>query len=192
MQALLVSSVAVAIAEIGDKTQLLALVLAARYRRPWPICAGILAATLANHALAGELGVLVTHWLSPAVLRWLIGLSFLGVAVWALFPDRLDEDDTGKVARHGVFVATVIGFFLAEMGDRTQIATAVLAARYPELWQVVAGTTLGMLAANVPVVFLGARYAHRLPLRATRLAASALFAALGLWVLIAPSVLTGS
>jgi putative Ca2+/H+ antiporter (TMEM165/GDT1 family) len=183
MQALLVSAVAVAVAEIGDKTQLLALVLAARYRKPWPICAGILAATLVNHALAGELGVLLTHWLSPELLRWLIGASFLGVAVWALFPDKLEDAGAASTSHHSVFVATLVGFFLAEMGDRTQIATAVLAARYPSLWQVVAGTTLGMLVANVPVVFLGARYAHRLPLRATRIAASLLFAALAVLVL---------
>jgi putative Ca2+/H+ antiporter (TMEM165/GDT1 family) len=184
MQSLLVSALAVAVAEIGDKTQLLALVLAARYRRPWPICLGILVATLVNHALAGEAGVLLTQWLSPAALRWIVGLSFLSVAVWALFPDRIDDDQAPSVTHHGVFVATAIGFFLAEMGDRTQIATAMLAAHYRPLWQVVAGTTLGMLAANVPVVFLGARFAHRLPLRATRIAACLLFAVLGLVVLL--------
>jgi putative Ca2+/H+ antiporter (TMEM165/GDT1 family) len=184
MQALLVSSAAVAIAEIGDKTQLLALVLAARYRKPCPICAGILVATLANHAAAGELGVLVAQWLSPSLLRWIIGASFLAVAVWALFPDRIDESEARETTHRGVFVATLIGFFLAEMGDRTQIATAVLAAQYPSLWQVVAGTTLGMLLANVPVVFLGARFAQRLTLRATRIAASLLFAVLGAIVLL--------
>jgi len=184
MQTLLVSAVAVAVAEIGDKTQLLALVLAARYRKPWPICAGILLATLVNHALAGEAGVLVTQWLSPATLRWLIGLSFLAVAVWALFPDKIDEGEAAAKTHRGVFVASAVGFFLAEMGDRTQIATAVLAASYQPLWQVVAGTTLGMLAANVPVVFLGARFAHRLPLKATRIAACLLFAVLGIAVLL--------
>jgi len=184
MQALLVSLVAVAIAEIGDKTQLLALILAARYRKPWPICIGIFVATLLNHALAGEAGVLLTRWLSPEALHWIIGLSFLSVAVWALFPDRIDEKDAQHATRHGVFVASAVGFFLAEMGDRTQIATAMLAAHYQPLWQVVAGTTLGMLAANVPVVFLGARFAHRLPLRATRLIACVLFAVLGVIVLL--------
>jgi putative Ca2+/H+ antiporter (TMEM165/GDT1 family) len=184
MQALLVSLVAVAIAEIGDKTQLLALILAARYRKPWPICIGIFVATLLNHALAGEAGVLLTRWLSPETLRWIIGLSFLSVAVWALFPDRIDEKEAQHATHHGVFVATAVGFFLAEMGDRTQIATAMLAAHYQPLWQVVAGTTLGMLAANVPVVFLGARFAHRLPLRATRLVACVLFAVLGVIVLL--------
>lgn len=184
MQALLVSLVAVAIAEIGDKTQLLALILAARYRKPWPICLGIFVATLLNHALAGEAGVLLTQWLSPQTLRWIIGLSFLSVAVWALFPDRIDETEAQHATHHGVFVATAVGFFLAEMGDRTQIATAMLAAHYQPLWQVIAGTTLGMLAANVPVVFLGARFAHRLPLRATRLIACVLFAVLGVIVLL--------
>ena len=184
MQALFVSLVAVAVAEIGDKTQLLALVLSARYRKPWPICLGIFVATLSNHALAGEAGVLLTQWLSPAILRWIIGLSFLSVAVWALFPDKADEGDAGRVPHRGVFVASAVGFFLAEMGDRTQIATAMLAAHYQPLWQVVAGTTLGMLAANVPVVFLGARFADRLPLRATRIVACILFAALGVIVLL--------
>ena len=184
MQALLVSLVAVAIAEIGDKTQLLALILAARYRKPWPICLGILVATLTNHALAGEAGVLLTQWLSPMTLRWIVGLSFLLVAVWALFPDKVDDEEAGAKTQHGVFIASAIGFFLAEMGDRTQIATAVLAARYQPLWQVIAGTTLGMLAANVPVVFLGARFADRLPLRATRVVACLLFAVLGVIVLV--------
>jgi putative Ca2+/H+ antiporter (TMEM165/GDT1 family) len=184
MQALLISSVAVAIAEIGDKTQLLALILAARYRKPWPICLGIFIATLTNHMLAGEAGVLLTQWLSPAVLRWILGLSFLSVAVWALFPDKIDDKQSQHATHHGVFIASAVGFFLAEMGDRTQIATAMLAAHYQPLWQVVAGTTLGMLAANVPVVFLGARFAHRLPLKATRIVACLLFGVLGIVVLL--------
>jgi putative Ca2+/H+ antiporter (TMEM165/GDT1 family) len=184
VQALLVSLVAVAFAEIGDKTQLLALVLAARYRKPWPICLGIFVATLANHALAGEAGVLLAQWLSPAVLRWIIGASFISVAIWALFPDKADESDAERVTQHGVFIASAVGFFLAEMGDRTQFATAMLAAQYQPLWQVVAGTTVGMLIANVPVVFLGARFAQRLPLRATRLVACVLFAILGAVVLL--------
>jgi putative Ca2+/H+ antiporter (TMEM165/GDT1 family) len=184
VQALLISFVAVAFAEIGDKTQLLALVLAARYRRPWPICAGILVATLLNHALAGEAGVLLAQLMSPEVLRWLLGLSFLSVAVWALFPDKIDTAETQRASHYGVFVATAIGFFLAEMGDRTQVATAMLAAQYQPLWAVIAGTTLGMLAANVPVVFLGARFAHRLPMRVTRLVAAALFAAIGVFILL--------
>jgi len=184
VQTLLISLVAVAFAEVGDKTQLLALVLAARYRKPWPICAGILIATLINHALAGEAGVLLAQWLSPEVLRWLLGLSFISVAIWALFPDKLGADEAQRASHSSVFVATAIGFFLAEMGDRTQVATAMIAAHYQPLWEVVAGTTLGMLAANVPVVFLGARFAHRLPMRVTRLLASALFAALGVLILV--------
>lgn len=184
MQALLISLVAVAFAEVGDKTQLLALVLAARYRRPWPICLGIFVATLINHAMAGEAGVLLAQLLSPAVLRWLLGLSFLSVAVWALIPDKIEVREAQRASHYGVFVATAIGFFLAEMGDRTQVATAMLAAHYQPLWAVVAGTTLGMLAANVPVVFLGARFAHRLPMRATHILASALFAVLGVLILL--------
>ena len=184
MQALLISLAAVAFAEIGDKTQLLALVLAARYRKPWPICIGIFVATLTNHALAGEAGVLLTQWLSPQAMRWIIGLSFISVAVWALFPDKADERDAERVTHHGVFIAAAVGFFLAEMGDRTQVATAMLAARYQPLWQVVAGTTVGMLLANVPVVWLGSRFASKLPLKAARIAAALLFAALGVWILL--------
>ncbi|NCT66562.1 MAG: TMEM165/GDT1 family protein [Rhodanobacteraceae bacterium] len=184
MQAFLVSTSAVAIAEIGDKTQLLSLVLAAKYRRPWPICLGILAATLANHALAGWAGTLVAHWLTPDVLRWLVALSFLAVAAWTLVPDKVDEEGAARGAGHGVLVATMIAFFLAEMGDKTQVATIVLGAQYSPLWQVVAGTTLGMLLANVPVVWLGARFAQRLPLTAARIGASLLFAALGVWILL--------
>lgn len=183
MQALLVSTVAVAIAEIGDKTQLLSLVLAAKYRKPWLICLGILIATLLNHALAGAFGGLVSGWFSPTRLKWIVALSFFAVAVWTLIPDKTDEG-AAKGAGHGVLVATIASFFLAEMGDKTQIATVVLAAQYSPLWQVVAGTTLGMLAANIPVVLLGARFAQKLPLRTARLAASMLFAALAVWILL--------
>ena len=186
MESLLISLAAVAIAEIGDKTQLLALVLAARYRRAVPICLGIFVATLINHALAGEAGVLVANLISPTVLRWILGLSFISVAIWALFPDKLDQAEAQRASHYGVFMATTIGFFLAEMGDRTQVATAMLAAHYQPLWQVVAGTTLGMLTANVPVVIFGSRFAHRLPLRATRLIASAVFAVLGMVILLSP------
>lgn len=181
MDALFVSTLAVAVAEIGDKTQLLALVLAARYRKPWPIVAGILVATLLNHALAGWLGALVTGWVSPQVLRWGVVVSFLAVAAWALVPDKLEEDEA-KTPKYGAFLATLVAFFLVEIGDKTQIATIVLAAQYSPLWQVVAGTTLGMAIANVPVVLLGARFAAKLPLKAARYAAAALFAGLGLWV----------
>ncbi len=184
MQALIVSTAAVAIAEIGDKTQLLSLILAAKYRRPWPICLGILVATLVNHALAGSVGALVAGWLSPGTLKWLVALSFLAVAVWMLKPDAVDDDEAAKGAGHGVLLATMISFFLAEMGDKTQISTVVLAAQYSPLWQVVAGTTLGMLLANVPVVLLGARFAQRLPLKAARIAAAVLFAVLAVWIVL--------
>ena len=153
----------------------------AQYRRPWPICLGIFLATLANHAMAGSVGALLAHWISPRALQWAVVVSFLGMAAWALIPDKADEDDAAKGAGHGLVVATIITFFLAEMGDKTQIATVALAAQYHPLWQVVAGTTLGMMLANVPVVWLGARFAGRIPLRAARIAAALLFLALGLW-----------
>ena len=178
----LISTGTVALAEIGDKTQLLALLLAARFRRPWPIIGGILLATLLNHALAGWLGTLVARWLTPDVLRWVVTASFIAIALWTLKPDTLD-DSTALPAR-GAFIATSIAFFLAEIGDKTQVATVLLAAKYPPLWQVVAGTTLGMLLANVPVVLLGSRFAARLPLRAARIVAALLFLALGLWAAV--------
>ncbi|ODU95008.1 MAG: hypothetical protein BGP23_01675 [Lysobacterales bacterium 66-474] len=189
LQALLVSPFlislgAVALAEIGDKTQLLSLVLAAKFKKPWPICAGILIASLLSHAIAAELGAWLARWMTPGVQRWLIGLSFLAVAAWALLPEKEEPVDAPPRHGRGVFAVSVIAFFLAELGDRTQIATVVLGAQYQPLWQVIAGSTLGMLAANVPVVFLGARFATRMPLRATRLATAALFAALGVWILL--------
>ena len=184
MQTLLVSTAAVAIAEIGDKTQLLSLMLAARYRRPWPICLGILIATLLNHALAGSAGAWIAGLLSPRVLEWLVAASFFAVAAWTLVPDKVDDADAGRGAGHGVLLATTLAFFLAEMGDKTQVATVVLAAQYAPLWQVVVGTTLGMLLANVPVVWFGARFADRLPLRAARVGAALLFAALGVWIVL--------
>ena len=184
MQAFLVSLGAVALAEIGDKTQLLSLVFAAKFRKPWPICAGILVASLLSHAIAAEAGAWLAQWMTPDLQRWLIGLSFLAVAAWALLPEKAEPVDAPPRRGRGVFVATVIAFFLAELGDRTQIATVVLGAHYQPLWQVIAGSTAGMLVANVPVVFLGARFAARLPLRATRLAAAALFAVLGAWILL--------
>lgn len=184
MEALLLSTLAVAIAEIGDKTQLLSLVLAARYRRPWAICLGIFAATLLNHALAGAFGMLVARWLPPQALHWLVGLSFLAVAAWTLVPDKLDDENAPALTGRGVFIATLIAFFIAEIGDKTQVATVVLAAQYSPLWLVVVGTTLGMLIANVPVVLLGSKLADRLPLRTARIAAALLFAAMGLWILL--------
>lgn len=184
LEAFLVSLGAVALAEIGDKTQLLSLVLAAKFRKSWPICLGILVASLLSHAIAAELGAWLALWMTPEVQRWLIGLSFLVVAAWALLPEKKEPVDAPPRRGRGVFVASVIAFFLAELGDRTQIATVVLGAHYQPLWQVIAGSTAGMMLANVPVVLLGTRFAERLPLRATRLAAAALFAALGLWILL--------
>ena len=186
MEALLLSTAVVALGEIGDKTQLLALVLAARFQKPWPIIWGILVATLANHALAGFTGNLVRAWLPPDVLRWLVALSFFAVAAWALKPDKLDADDAPpETSRWGVFGVTVVAFFLAEMGDKTQVATIVLAAKFPSLLQVVIGTTLGMLAANVPVVIVGKAASERIPFKAVRLVAAALFAGLGAYALLA-------
>lgn len=179
--ALIVSTGTVALAEIGDKTQLLALVLAARYRKPWPIIAGILLATLLNHALAAWIGTLVAEWLQPQVLRWVVAGSFLAVAVWTLKPDTLQADADTMTGR-GAFTATTLTFFIAEMGDKTQIATVLLATRFDVLSQVIVGTTAGMLLANGPVVALGSRFAHRLPLRAARNTAAAVFALLALWV----------
>jgi putative Ca2+/H+ antiporter (TMEM165/GDT1 family) len=175
----------VALGEIGDKTQLLSLILAAKYRKPLPICLAILTATLFNHALAGAFGAVVASWLSPQMLRWIVAASFLVIALWTLKPDKVDDDEAAKSnGSHGVFLATLVGFFLAEMGDKTQIATAVLAAEYQPLWQVVSGTTLGMLIADVPVVLLGARFASHLPLRAARIGTALLFVALAAWILL--------
>ena len=179
MQAFLVSTGIVALAEIGDKTQLLAFMLAARFRRPLPIILGILAATLANHALAGAVGASITRVLGPDVLRWILGVSFIAMAVWTLIPDRLDTGAT-RVPRAGVFGTTLVAFFLAEMGDKTQIATVALAAQYQAFAAVVAGTTLGMMIANVPAVLLGQRIAHRMPIRLVHAIAATIFAAIGI------------
>jgi putative Ca2+/H+ antiporter (TMEM165/GDT1 family) len=186
LETLLVSTAVVALGELGDKTQLLALVLAARYQKPWPIVAGILVATLANHALAGWVGNQVRAALPPDVLRWLLAFSFFAVAAWTLKPDTFDEGEMRGSTRWGVFGVTLVAFFLAEMGDKTQIATVMLAAKYPSLVTVVVGTTLGMLLVNVPTVFIGDVAAQKLPLRAIRIAAALLFAGLGVWVLVAP------
>ncbi len=181
LAAAFVSTGTVALAEIGDKTQLLALLLAARFRKPWPIVAGILVATLLNHALAGWLGSLVAQWLRPEVLRWIVMASFLAVALWTLKPDKLDDDE-GSLPARGAFIATTVAFFIAEIGDKTQVATVLLAAKYQPLWEVVVGTTVGMLLANVPVVLLGSRFADRLPLKTARYIAAAVFLGLALWV----------
>ena len=178
MEAFLVSTGVVALAEIGDKTQLLAILLAARFREPLPIVLGILAATLANHALAGALGTWLTSVVGPTALRYVLGFSFLAMAVWALVPDRFD-DAKRLLSRTGVFTTTLVAFFLTEMGDKTQIATVALAAQYRAFWSVVAGTTLGMMIANVPAVLIGGRLAYRVPVRLVRGVAAAIFALLG-------------
>lgn len=183
MNAFLVSTAAVGLAEIGDRTQLLALLLAARFRKPWPIIAGILLATLANHAVAAEVGAWVAALLDPAVQRWLLGTAFIAMGLWVLIPDR--HDDASARYGYGAFLTTLIAFFLVEIGDKTQIATVVLAARYEPVWQVVLGTTAGMLVANVPVVLAGHIGAGRLPLRLINVAAAVLFTAIGVALLVA-------
>lgn len=183
MEAFLVPTGIVALAEIGDKTQLLAFILAARFRKPAPIIVGILAATIANHALAGAVGTWITSLLAPETMRWILGLSFIGMAVWTLIPDKFDEDET-KLAKFGVFGTTLIAFFLAEMGDKTQVATVALAAQYQAFFSVVAGTTLGMMIANVPAVLLGDRIALRMPVRLVHAIAAGIFAILGIATLL--------
>ena len=183
LEAFAVSTGVVALGEMGDKTQLLALLLAARFRKPAPIIAGIFVATVLNHALAGALGAWLTTLLDPQWLRWLLGGSFLAVAAWMLVPDKADDAPQVATARWGVFGVTVIAFFLAEMGDKTQIATVMLAARYDALAAVVLGTTLGMMAANVPAVLLGERMTRWVPIHWVHRAAAAVFAALGVAVL---------
>jgi len=184
MEAFLVSTGIVALAEMGDKTQLLALILAVRYRKPWPIVLGILVATLANHAMAGALGSWVTTVLGPDVLRWILGGSFIAMAVWMLIPDKIDEGDTPTAPRFGVFGTTVVAFFLAEMGDKTQIATVMLAAQYSAYFWVVAGTTLGMMLANAPVVWLGERVTRLVPIRIVHVVSALIFLALGVVALV--------
>lgn len=185
MDAFLISTGIVSLAEMGDKTQLLALVLAARFRKPWPIVAGIFVATIANHAMAGALGAWLTTLISPQTLRWILGVSFIAMAAWMLIPDKLDDDaSAGRLPRFGVFGTTAMLFFLAEMGDKTQIATVMLAARYDAWFGVVAGTTLGMMLANVPVVWLGARVTRLVPLRVVHIVSALIFAGLGLAALL--------
>ncbi|HEX2827292.1 MAG TPA: TMEM165/GDT1 family protein [Burkholderiales bacterium] len=182
MEALLVSTGIVALAEIGDKTQLLSLLLAAKFRRPVPIILGIFVATVANHALAGAVGTWVTHAIGEYAMRWILGFSFIAMAGWMLVPDSPPDEQT-KPARFGVFGTTLIAFFLVEMGDKTQIATVALAAQYGAFAMVVAGTTLGMMIANVPAVLLGERATRVLPIRAIHVIAALIFAALGIAVL---------
>ncbi|SNS22237.1 TMEM165/GDT1 family protein [Pseudomonas segetis] len=181
LESLTVPTLIVALAEIGDKTQLLALLLAARFRKPWPIIAGIIVATLANHFVAGAVGNWVAGLFSPATLSWVLTISFIAVALWTLVPDKLDDDEASSLKRYGPFLTTLIAFFLAEMGDKTQVATVMLAAQYPHLILVVIGTTLGMLVANVPVVLVGNFAAERLPLTLIRRLAASAFAVLALY-----------
>lgn len=184
MESLFVSTGVVALAEIGDKTQLLAFILAARFKKPLPIIAGILAATLLNHGLAGALGAWITAVVNPAVLRWVLGASFIGMAIWTLIPDKIEEEETRVAHRFGVFGATLVTFFLAEMGDKTQLATVALAAHYGAPLLVVIGTTLGMLIADVPAVFVGDKLANRIPMRVVHGVAAAIFALLGVATLL--------
>ncbi len=184
MEAFFISTGVVALAEIGDKTQLLAFILAARFKKPLPIIAGILCATLVNHGLAGALGAWITSVVSPEVMRWALGLSFIAMAIWTLIPDKIEEEET-QVAKHlGVFGATLITFFLAEMGDKTQIATIALAAHYGAPWLVVAGTTLGMLLADVPAVFIGNQFAAKIPMKLVHSIAAGIFSLMGLLTLL--------
>lgn len=187
MTALLVSIGVVALAEIADKTQLLALVLAAKFRKPWPIILGIFFATLANHFLAGAVGTFITRQLGPDVMRWALGVSFLAMAIWTLIPDTIDETKE-RHTRFGVFGTTLISFFLVEMGDKTQIATVALAAKYDALFTVVMGTTIGMMVANVPAVLLGNVAAEKLPVRVVHGVAALIFAALGVALLLGADI----
>ena len=184
MESLLVSTGVVALAEIGDKTQLLAFILAARFKKPVPIILGILAATVVNHGLAGALGAWITAVVSPEIMRWTLGLSFIGMAVWTMIPDKIEDEETQIAQRFGVFGATLITFFLAEMGDKTQIATVALAAHYAAPLMVVIGTTLGMLIADVPAVFVGDKLASKIPMKLVHSVAATIFALLGIATLL--------
>ena len=184
MESLWVSTGVVALAEMGDKTQLLAFILAARFKKPLPIILGILIATLINHGLAGALGAWITAQVSAEVMRWILGLSFIGMAVWTMIPDKIEEEETKIANRWGVFGATFITFFLAEMGDKTQIATIAMAAHYAASLSVVVGTTLGMMIANVPAVFLGEKLVHKIPMKLVHSIAAAIFAILGVATLL--------
>lgn len=184
MESFLVPTGVVALAEIGDKTQLLAFILAARFKKPFPIIAGILVATLVNHGLAGALGAWITAAMSPQILRWVLGASFIGMAVWTLIPDKIEEEEMQVAKRFGVFGATLITFFLVEMGDKTQLATVAMAAHYGAPLPVVIGTTLGMLVADVPAVFVGNRLASKIPMKLVHTVAAAIFALLGIATLM--------
>ena len=184
MEALYISIGVVALAEMGDKTQLLAFILAARFKKPVPIILGILCATLVNHGLAGALGAWITSVISPDTMRWVLGLSFIGMAIWTLIPDKIEEEETQVAQKLGVFGATLVTFFLAEMGDKTQIATVALAAHYAAPLLVVIGTTLGMLIADVPAVFVGNKFAAKIPMKLVHSIAAGIFAVMGLLTLL--------
>jgi Ca2+/H+ antiporter, TMEM165/GDT1 family len=184
MEALLVSTGVVALAEIGDKTQLLAFILAARFKKPLPIIAGIFCATVVNHGLAGALGAWITHNVSSDILRWVLGVSFIAMAVWTMIPDKIEDEETQIAKKFGVFGATLITFFLAEMGDKTQIATIAMAAHYANPVLVVIGTTLGMLIADVPAVFVGKELADKIPMKLVHAIAASIFALLGIATLL--------
>ena len=188
MEAFLVSTGIVTLAEMGDKTQLLSLVLAARFRKPWPIIAGIFTATLVNHALAGALGEWLNNVIGPDAMRWILGVSFIAMAAWMLIPDKLDDDDSSTHSKWGVFGTTVVAFFLAEMGDKTQIATVMLAAQYQAYFWVVLGTTLGMMLANAPAVWLGDKLVKRIPLRAVHVTSAVIFLLLGVGAIAGPAL----
>jgi Ca2+/H+ antiporter, TMEM165/GDT1 family len=184
MEALFISTGVVALAEIGDKTQLLAFILAARFKKPLPIVLGILCATILNHGLAGALGAWITSAVSPEVMRWVLGASFIGMAIWTLIPDKIEDEETHIANKLGVFGATFITFFLAEMGDKTQIATVAMAAHYASPLLVVIGTTLGMLIADVPAVFAGDKLANKIPMKLVHSIAAGIFAVLGIATLL--------
>ncbi|SEF41200.1 Putative Ca2+/H+ antiporter, TMEM165/GDT1 family [Oceanospirillum linum] len=184
MEAFFFSTFSVALAEIGDKTQLLAFLLISRFRKPWPIIWGILVATLANHAIAGWLGAVAADWLQGDWLNGLVGGSFIAVGLWILIPDKLDDDTKNPYEKYGAFLATVVLFFIAEIGDKTQVATIILGAQFDALFWVVMGTTVGMMLANVPVVAIGHLAVDRLPLKWIRIGASGVFVLLGIWVLL--------
>jgi putative Ca2+/H+ antiporter (TMEM165/GDT1 family) len=183
MEALYISTGVVTLAEMGDKTQLLAFILAARFKKPVPIILGILCATLVNHGLAGALGAWITSVISPDTMRWVLGLSFIAMAVWTLIPDKIEEEETQVAQKLGVFGATLVTFFLAEMGDKTQIATVALAAHYAAPLLVVIGTTLGMLIADVPAVFVGNKFAAKIPMKLVHSIAAGIFTVMGLLTL---------
>jgi len=188
MEAFLVSTGIVALAEMGDKTQLLSLVLAARFRKPWPIIAGIFTATVINHALAGALGEWLNNVIGPDVMRWILGASFIAMAIWMLIPDKIDDDELESHSQWGVFGTTLVAFFLAEMGDKTQIATVMLGAQYQNFALVALGTTFGMMLANVPAVWLGDKLIQRIPLRVVHVTSACIFLGLGVLAIAGPAL----